>query len=177
MIFSSDMRKRFRLCPQWTTIILFAGLHGVFVATATPTNSLRVVTSFYPIYIATLNVTQGAPGVEVVNMTSPFTGCLHDYQIVPRDLVILTKAQVFMALAKMVPGADGKMIANPYKNWNEVDASLPAQKIEVLGPPPTSGTRDSFHELVMERGALEIESLAQMKKDDAKAFDPTKRST
>lgn len=96
MIFSSDMRKRFRLCPQWTTIILFAGLHGVFVATATPTNSLRVVTSFYPIYIATLNVTQGAPGVEVVNMTSPFTGCLHDYQIVPRDLVILTKAQVFV---------------------------------------------------------------------------------
>jgi phosphate transport system substrate-binding protein len=78
---------------------------------------------------------------------------------------------LFIALAKEVPGADGKLIANPYKNWNEIDPSLPAVKIEVLGPPPTSGTRDSFHELMMERGALEIESLAQLKKDDAKAFE------
>jgi phosphate transport system substrate-binding protein len=78
---------------------------------------------------------------------------------------------LFLALAKEVPGADGKLIANPYKNWNEIDPSLPAVKIEVLGPPPTSGTRDSFHELMMERGALEIESLAQLKKDDAKAFE------
>jgi phosphate transport system substrate-binding protein len=78
---------------------------------------------------------------------------------------------IFLALAKEVPGADGKLVPNPYKMWNEIDASLPAVKIEVLGPPPTSGTRDSFHELVMERGALEIESLAQLKKDDAKAFE------
>ena len=83
---------------------------------------------------------------------------------------------IFLALAKEVPGADGKMVANPYMNWNEIDPALPAVKIEVLGPPPTSGTRDSFHELVMERGALEIESLAQMKKDDAKAFEAAWKS-
>ena len=58
-----------------------------------------------------------------------------------------------MALAKEVPDADGKLVANPYKMWNEIDPSLPAEKIEVLGPPPTSGTRDSFVELVMEKGA------------------------
>ena len=48
---------------------------------------------------------------------------------------------------------------------------MPATKIEVLGPPPTSGTRDSFAELVLEKGAEKYESLAALKKDDAKAFE------
>ena len=83
----------------------------------------------------------------------------------------LTKQQVFQALAKEVPGADGKLVANPYKTWADVDPSLPATKIEVLGPPPTSGTRDSFAELVMEKGAEKFETLAALKKEDAKAFE------
>jgi phosphate transport system substrate-binding protein len=62
--------------------------------------------------------------------------------------VDLTKDQIFKALAKNV-AVDGKVVANPYLNWSDVDASLPATKIEVLGPPPTSGTRDAFVELVM----------------------------
>ena len=48
---------------------------------------------------------------------------------------------------------DGKLVANPNKTWSDVDPSLPDEKIEVLGPPPTSGTRDAFVELVMEQGA------------------------
>ncbi len=83
----------------------------------------------------------------------------------------LTKKQLFMALAKDVPGADGKLVANPYKMWNEIDPALPATKIEVLGPPPTSGTRDSFMELVMEKGAESFDSLKEMKAADAKAFE------
>jgi phosphate transport system substrate-binding protein len=82
-----------------------------------------------------------------------------------------SKQQIFMALAKQVPDKDGKLIDNPYKMWNEIDASLPAEKIEVLGPPPTSGTRDSFAELVMEKGAEKFETLAALKKADAKAFE------
>ena len=82
----------------------------------------------------------------------------------------LTRQQVWLALAKEVP-VDGKLAANPYKMWNEIDAALPAEKIEVLGPPPSSGTRDSFVELVMEKGAEKFESLAAMKKADAKAFE------
>jgi phosphate transport system substrate-binding protein len=82
-----------------------------------------------------------------------------------------TKQQIFMALAKQVPDKDGKLIDNPYKMWNEIDPSLPAEKIEVLGPPPTSGTRDSFAELVLEKGAEKFESLAELKKSDAKAFE------
>jgi phosphate transport system substrate-binding protein len=82
-----------------------------------------------------------------------------------------TKEQIFMALAKQVPDKDGKLIDNPYMMWSDIDPSLPAEKIEVLGPPPTSGTRDSFAELVMEKGAEKFESLAAMKKADAKAFE------
>jgi phosphate transport system substrate-binding protein len=90
--------------------------------------------------------------------------------------VALTKTQIFLALAKEIPGADGKLVANPYKMWNEIDPALPATKIEVLGPPPTSGTRDSFAELVMEKGAEGIESLAALKKEDAKAFEKVWKS-
>ena len=57
---------------------------------------LKIVTSFYPIYLATLNVAGGVPGVEVVNLTRPLTGCLHDYQMTPGDLVTLEKADIFV---------------------------------------------------------------------------------
>lgn len=90
--------------------------------------------------------------------------------------VKLTRAQVFLALAKEIPGPDGKMMANPNKTWNQIDASLPNRPIEVLGPPPTSGTRDSMHELFMEPGAEQIPALAALKKSDAKAFEKAWKS-
>jgi len=83
----------------------------------------------------------------------------------------LTLAQLLLAVAKEVPGADGKLVANPNKNWSDIDKSLPNTKIEVLGPPPTSGTRDSFHELLLEKGAEQIPALVALKKSDAKAFE------
>lgn len=78
----------------------------------------------------------------------------------------LTLKQIFMALAEQVPDKDGKLVANPYKNWSDIDPSLPNVKIEVLGPPPTSGTRDSMHELFMEKGAEAFDSLKALKKAD-----------
>ena len=83
----------------------------------------------------------------------------------------LTLAQLLLAVAKEVPGPGGKLITNPNKNWSDIDKSLPNTKIEVLGPPPTSGTRDSFHELLLEKGAEQIPALAALKKSDKKAFD------
>ncbi len=80
----------------------------------------------------------------------------------------LTQDQVFRALAKEIAGPDGKLIANPNKTWKDVDASLPDEKIEVLGPPPTSGTRDAFLELVMEKGAEKSDALKAIKDDDKK---------
>lgn len=88
----------------------------------------------------------------------------------------LTLEQAFLAVAEMVPGKDGKLVANPYKNWSDIDASLPNVKIEILGPPPTSGTRDAFHELFMEAGAAKIPALAALKKSDSKAFDKVWKS-
>jgi phosphate transport system substrate-binding protein len=70
--------------------------------------------------------------------------------------VDLTKAQLFLALGAEVP-VDGKMVANPYKNWSEIDPSLPAIPILVYGPPPTSGTRDAFVELAMHEGCQELD--------------------
>jgi len=81
----------------------------------------------------------------------------------------LTLEQLFRALAKQVP-IDGKLVANPYKKWSDIDASLPAARIEVLGPPPTSGTRDAFVELAMEGGAKAVPMLAELKQKDEKAF-------
>jgi phosphate transport system substrate-binding protein len=88
----------------------------------------------------------------------------------------LSMEQVFLALAEQVPDKDGKLVPNPNKNWSDIDKALPAIKIEVLGPPPTSGTRDSFHELFMEVGAKKIASLAALQKADAKAFDKVWKS-
>ena len=81
----------------------------------------------------------------------------------------LTKRQIYQALAKEVP-IDGKMVPNPYMKWSDIDPSLPNAKIEVLGPPPTSGTRDAFVELAMEGGAKTFDSLAALRKSDKKAF-------
>lgn len=88
----------------------------------------------------------------------------------------LTLAQVFLALADKVPGPNGDLIANPNKTWSDVDKSLPNLKIEVLGPPPTSGTRDSFHELILEPGAESIPALKALKAKDRKAFDTAWKS-
>ncbi|MEP0941733.1 MAG: PstS family phosphate ABC transporter substrate-binding protein [Rhizobiaceae bacterium] len=85
------------------------------------------------------------------------------------DIMKLSRKDIFTALAKDVP-VDGKLVANPYTNWNEVNPKLPAVKIEVLGPPPTSGTRDAFVELAMEGGCKKYDLIAAMKKSDSKGF-------
>ena len=56
----------------------------------------RIVTSFYPMYVATINITDGVDGVEVYNMTKPQTGCLHDYQLMTEDMKTLEKADAFV---------------------------------------------------------------------------------
>lgn len=79
----------------------------------------------------------------------------------------LTLEQVFMALADQVPN-NTTLIKNPNKNWSDINSALPKMKIEVLGPPPTSGTRDSFHELFLEHAANKIAFLKTL---DKKTFE------
>ncbi|MBT3806487.1 MAG: PstS family phosphate ABC transporter substrate-binding protein [Deltaproteobacteria bacterium] len=84
----------------------------------------------------------------------------------------LTRKDLYLALAAQVPNPDGSetLVANPYKTWKDVNASLPNTKIEVLGPPPTSGTRDAFVELAMEGGAKKFGFIKAMKKADKKKY-------
>ena len=64
--------------------------------TAQEDGEFTVVTSFYPMYVLTLNVTQGVEGVRVVNMADQNVGCLHDYQLQTRDMVTLEGAQALV---------------------------------------------------------------------------------
>jgi phosphate transport system substrate-binding protein len=84
----------------------------------------------------------------------------------------LTRKAIFLALAKQVPDPSGKetLVANPYKTWKQVDPGLPDQVIEVLGPPPTSGTRDAFVELAMEGGCKTFAWIAAVKDKDESRF-------
>jgi len=84
--------------------------------------------------------------------------------------VKLTLRDIFLALAKNVPSGEGKTQPNSYKTWKQVNSSLPDVKIEVLGPPPTSGTRDAFVELAMEGGCKAFKWVKAMKKTDKKAY-------
>jgi phosphate transport system substrate-binding protein len=75
----------------------------------------------------------------------------------------LALKDLYLALAKDIPGPDGKLIPNPNKTWKDVNPSLPATKIEVLGPPPTSGTRDAFAELALGGGAKAVPDLKTLR--------------
>jgi phosphate transport system substrate-binding protein len=87
----------------------------------------------------------------------------------------LSLRDVWLALAKEVPNPDGSegvanMVPNPYKTWKDVNSALPATKIEVLGPPPTSGTRDAFAELAMEGGCKSFGWIKALKDADKNAY-------
>ena len=88
-------------------------------------------------------------------------------------LLNLTKRQIFLALAKQVPEGNkegGNLVNNPNKKWSDIDPNLPNKKIEVLGPPPTSGTRDAFNELAIEGGCKTFPKLKAIKKQDKKKY-------
>ena len=84
----------------------------------------------------------------------------------------LSLRDLYLALAKQVPDADGseRLVPNPYQTWKQVNADLPDTRIEVLGPPPTSGTRDAFVELAMEGGCKTVPWIKAMKKQDKRHY-------
>jgi len=83
----------------------------------------------------------------------------------------LSRRDIYLALAKSVPGdADGELVDNPYVTWADVNSDLPAIKIEVLGPPPTSGTRDAFVELAMEGGCKTVAWINELKSVDKNQY-------
>ena len=90
----------------------------------------------------------------------------------------LSLRDIFLALAKDVPNPKGgeELVANPYKTWKDVNPALPNVKIEVLGPPPTSGTRDAFNELAIEGGCKTFPWLKAIKSEDKSKYKAICRS-
>lgn len=86
----------------------------------------------------------------------------------------LSLKDIYLALAKDIPGRDGKLAPNNNMTWQDVNPALPATRIEVLGPPPTSGTRDAFVELAMQGGAKAIADLKYLSGLDAGQADEIK---
>lgn len=88
------------------------------------------------------------------------------------EQLTLSTKDLYLALAKQVPNPDGSqtMVENPYKTWADVNSALPAADIEVIGPPPTSGTRDAFAELVLEAGCTQFDFVKAMSKTDENQY-------
>jgi phosphate transport system substrate-binding protein len=109
---------------------------------------------------------------DIVEVMIGFDGIVVAQSKKSTNLLPLTRKEIFLALSKQVPDpknpGGGTLVDNPYKTWNEINPALPATKIEVLGPPPSSGTRDAFAELALEGGCQEIPWIkAKKEKDDA----------
>jgi len=138
---------------------------GIGVDTPDVTNSSR------RIKLSEFEMCQKNGVTDIVEVLIGYDGIAVANSVETEQLVLTTK-DLFMALAAEVPNPDGSdsLIANPYETWQDVNDSLPATKIEVMGPPPTSGTRDAFVELAMEGGCKQFDFLSDMKKSDSKAY-------
>lgn len=106
-----------------TTSFLFIGCNNnVDSNKTTDDDTLNIVTSFYPLYISTINITKDIPNITVTNITKSQTGCLHDYQLTPQDLKTLENADILVINgAGMESFLDG--IISQYPNLEIVDAT------------------------------------------------------
>jgi phosphate transport system substrate-binding protein len=137
---------------------------GVGVDYPDVTNSSRAIKSSEVETCAANGVT------EIIEVKIGYDGIVFANAI-SADTMTLSRADIFLALAKEVPGgADGELIENPYETWQDVNPDLPATRIEVLGPPPTSGTRDAFVELAMEGGCKATPWIAALKDTDKNKY-------
>ncbi|MFQ3622108.1 MAG: substrate-binding domain-containing protein [Acetobacteraceae bacterium] len=79
----------------------------------------------------------------------------------------LTREQIWKALARQVP-VNGQLVNNPFQRWSEIAPGLPNAPIEIIGPPPTSGTRDSFVELILDVGCRNVPEIRAIQDANAR---------
>lgn len=108
---------------------------------------------------------------EIIEVKIGYDGIVvaHSNQVSALQLSI---RDLYLALAREVPapGGEERLVLNPYVNWKQINPNLPDQKIEVLGPPPTSGTRDAFSELALDEGCQQYPWIKAIKKQDKQKF-------
>ena len=115
-------RKNMLFCLLASLCLLLTGCGSTNTAGGGKDGSFHIVTSFYPMYVATINITQGVDGVTVTNMTKPQTGCLHDYQIMTEDMKTLEKADAFVINGAGMESFLDKVVEQQ-KNLKIIDAS------------------------------------------------------
>jgi len=170
--FSTVVAERFgRTTPYKTPIVESTGTGGGFkllcagvgADTVDVSNASRAIKSSEVDLCARngvntiIEVKIGYDGIVVANARGA-----HKFNLTTRDL--------FLALAKNIPDGNGNLVANRAITWSDVNPSLPNAEIEVLGPPPTSGTRDAFVELAMESGCKTFDWIKALKKSDKKQY-------
>lgn len=108
---------------------------------------------------------------DIVEVLIGYDGIVLGQNVDAKPMALSLK-DVFLALAKKVPDPQGgeKLVDNPYKTWKDVNAELPAIDINVMGPPPTSGTRDAFVELAMEGGCQAFDWIAALEKTEKSRY-------
>lgn len=105
---------------------------------------------------------------DILEVKIGYDGIVLANSLISADIA-LSRKQIFEALAAKLPDEKGKLVPNPNIKWSDIDPNFPEQKIEVLGPPPSSGTRDAFVELVMEEACDAFEAIAALKSEDKEA--------
>ncbi|OUS39881.1 phosphate ABC transporter substrate-binding protein [Oleispira antarctica] len=138
---------------------------GVGSATPDITNASRAIKS------SEINLCAENGVKDIIEVTVGYDGIVLANTTAAKQ-ISLTRREIYLALAKNIPNPDGSetLVENPYKTWNEINPTLPTTKIEVLGPPPTSGTRDAFAELALEGGCKTFPFIKAIKKQDKKKY-------
>ena len=103
---------------------------------------LTVVTSFYPMYIATLNIVDGVKGVRLENLSEPQTGCLHDFQLTPEDMKLLSTADVFVING----GGIESFMSDVAKAYPKLDVVEACEDVALLSEDDADSDHDHDHD-------------------------------
>lgn len=103
---------------------------------------LTVVTSFYPMYIATLNIVDGVKGVRLENLSEPQTGCLHDFQLTPEDMKLLSTADVFVING----GGIESFMSDVAKAYPKLDVVVACEDVALLSDDESDSDHDHDHD-------------------------------
>ena len=103
---------------------------------------LTVVTSFYPMYIAALNIVDGVEGVRLENLSEPQTGCLHDFQLTPEDMKLLSTADVFVING----GGIESFMSDVAKAYPKLDVVEACENVALLSEDDADSDHDHDHE-------------------------------
>lgn len=119
-----------------------SGASGSTKNTDESDDTLTVVTSFYPLYIAALNIVDGVDGVRLENLSEPQTGCLHDFQLTPEDMKLLSTADVFVING----GGIESFMSDVAKAYPKLDVVEACEDVELLSEDDADTESESDHD-------------------------------